>query len=184
MEANLFTSMLFATVVAGTPLVIVALGLLVSEKSGVLNLGAEGMMAMGAVAAFAVTHETGSPWLGVLAGMGAGMVMAFLFGILVLSLMANQVASGLALSIFGVGLSAFVGKPFESVALAAVPPIRLPFLADIPVIGPALYNQQALVYFSWALMWAVVWFLYRSRAGLVLRAVGEARDRRIRSAIR
>ena len=174
MEANLFTSMLFATVVAGTPLVIVALGLLVSEKSGVLNLGAEGMMAMGAVAAFAVTHETGSPWLGVLAGMGAGMVMAFLFGILVLSLMANQVASGLALSIFGVGLSAFVGKPFESVALAAVPPIRLPFLADIPVIGPALYNQQALVYFSWALMWAVVWFLYRSRAGLVLRAVGEA----------
>ena len=174
MEANLITSMLFATVVAGTPLVIVALGLLVSEKSGVLNLGAEGMMAMGAIAAFAVTHETGSPWLGVLAGMGAGMVMSFLFGILVLSLMANQVASGLALSIFGVALSAFVGKPFESVALAAVPPIRLPFLADIPVIGPALYNQQALVYFSWALMWAVVWFLYRSRAGLVLRAVGEA----------
>lgn len=174
MEGNLFGAMLFATVVAGTPLLIVGLGLLVNEKAGVLNLGAEGMMAMGAIAAFAVAHETGSPWLGVLAGMGAGMLMALAFGVLVLTLMANQVASGLALSIFGVGLSAFVGKPYESVSLAAVPPIRLPFLAEIPVIGPALYNQQALVYLSWALMWALVWFLYRSRAGLVLRAVGEA----------
>ncbi len=104
MDASLFTSMLFATVVAGTPLIIVALGLLVNEKAGVLNLGAEGMMAMGAVAAFAVTHESGNPWLGVAAGMGAGMAMAALFGLLVLTLMANQVASGLALAIFGVGL--------------------------------------------------------------------------------
>ena len=96
MDASLFTSMLFATVVAGTLLIIVALGLLVNEKAGVLNLGAEGMMAMGAVAAFAVTHESGKPWLGVAAGMGAGMAMAALFGLLVLTLMANQVASGLA----------------------------------------------------------------------------------------
>ena len=110
MDAGLITSMLFATVVAGTPLIIVALGLLVSEKAGVLNLGAEGMMAMGAVAAFAVTHESGNPWLGVAAGMGAGMAMALLFGVLTLTLMANQVASGLALAIFGVGLAAFVGR--------------------------------------------------------------------------
>ena len=171
MDASLFTSMLFATVVAGTPLIIVALGLLVSEKAGVLNLGAEGMMAMGAVAAFAVTHESGNPWLGVAAGLGAGMAMAALFGILTLTLMANQVASGLALAIFGVGLAAFVGKPYEAVALQAVPPIRIPFIADLPLIGEALYNQQALVYFSWALFWGLLWFLHRSRAGLVLRAV-------------
>jgi len=173
MDAGLFTSMLFSTVVAGTPLIIVALGLLVSEKAGVLNLGAEGMMAMGAVAAFAVTHHSGNPWLGV-AGMGAGAAMALLFGVLTLTLMANQVASGLALAIFGVGLSAFIGKPYEAIALQAVPPIRIPFIADIPLIGEALYNQQALVYFSWALFWGLLWFLYRSRAGLVLRAVGES----------
>lgn len=174
MDASLFTSMLFATVVAGTPLIIVALGLLVNEKAGVLNLGAEGMMAMGAVAAFAVTHHSGSPWLGVLAGMLAGAAVSMLFGFLVLTLQANQVASGLALAIFGVGLSAFIGKPYESIALPAVPAIRIPFIADIPLIGEALYNQQALVYLSWALFWSVVWFLYRSRAGLVLRAVGES----------
>jgi len=174
MDASLFTSMLFATVVAGTPLIIVSLGLLVNEKAGVLNLGAEGMMAMGAVAAFAVTHHTGSPWLGVLAGMGAGMAVSLVFGLLTLTLQANQVASGLALAIFGVGLSAFIGKPFESIALPAVPPIRIPFIADLPLIGEALYNQQALVYLSWAMFWSVVWFLYRSRAGLVLRAVGES----------
>ncbi|MDO9597688.1 MAG: ABC transporter permease [Azoarcus sp.] len=174
MDASLFSSMLFATVVAGTPLIIVALGLLVSEKAGVLNLGAEGMMAMGAVAAFAVTHHSGNPWLGVLAGMFAAMAVALIFGFLTLTLQANQVAAGLALSIFGVGLSAFIGKPFESIALPAVPAIRIPFIADLPLIGEALYNQQALVYLSWALFWAVVWFLYRSRAGLVLRAVGES----------
>lgn len=174
MDAALITSMLFATVVAGTPLIIVALGLLVNERAGVLNLGAEGMMAMGAVAAFAVTHHSGNPWLGVLAGMGAAMLVALIFGFLTLTLQANQVAAGLALSIFGVGLSAFIGKPFESIALPAVPPIRIPFIADLPLIGEALYNQQALVYLSWALFWTVVWFLYRSRAGLVLRAVGES----------
>lgn len=174
MDQSIITSMLFATVVAGTPLIIVALGLLINEKAGVLNLGAEGMMAMGAVAAFAATHHSGSPWLGVLAGIAAGMAMALLFGVLTLTLMANQVASGLALAIFGVGLSAFIGKPYEAVALQSVPPVRIPFIADIPLIGEALYNQQAVVYLSWALFWAVLWFLYRSRAGLVLRAVGES----------
>ncbi|MFN3984100.1 MAG: ABC transporter permease [Rhodocyclaceae bacterium] len=174
MDANLVTAILFATVVAGTPLIIVALGLLVSERAGVLNLGAEGMMAMGAVIAFAVTHHSGNPWLGAASGMAAGMSVALLFGFLTLTLQANQVASGLALAIFGVGLSAFIGKPYEAVALQAVPPLRIPFIADIPVIGEALYNQQLMVYLSWALFWAVLWFLYRSRAGLVLRSVGES----------
>jgi simple sugar transport system permease protein len=106
--------------------------------------------------------------------MLAGMAMALLFALVALTLLGNQVASGLALSIFGVGLAAFVGKSYESEVLPAVPPIRIPVLADIPIIGPALYNQQFLVYFSWALFGLVAWFLYRSRAGLVLRAVGES----------
>jgi len=174
MDATLITAILAATIVAGTPLIIVALGQLIAEKSGILNLGAEGMMAMGAIAGFAVTHHTGNPWLGVIAGMGAGIVMSFLFAFVVLTLMGNQVATGLALSIFGVGLSAFIGKPYEAEVLNTVASIRIPLLADIPVIGPALFDQRALVYFSWALFGGIVWFLYRSRSGLVLRAVGES----------
>ncbi len=174
MDQSLFTSILFATVVAGTPLIITALGELVTEKSGVLNLGPEGMMSVGAVAAFAVTHHTGNPWLGILAGMVAGMLMSLLFAFMALTLMANQVASGLALSIFGVGLSAFIGKSYESVALPSIVPMRIPLLADIPYIGPALFQQQALVYFSWILIGLVAWFLYKSKVGLILRAVGES----------
>ena len=174
METSILSSILFATIVAGTPLIIVALGQLIAEKAGVLNLGAEGMMAMGAIAAFAVTLHSGNPWLGVLAGMLAGAAMSFIFAVVVLTLMGNQVASGLALSILGVGLSAFIGKPYESEILPTVSAIRIPLLADLPVIGNALFNQQALVYFSWALFAGMVWFLYRSRAGLVLRAIGES----------
>jgi simple sugar transport system permease protein len=132
------------------------------------------MMAMGAVAGFAVTLHSGNPWLGVLAGMAAGAAMSFIFAVVVLTLMGNQVASGLALSILGVGLSAFIGKPYESEILPTVGALRIPLLADLPIIGDALFNQQALVYFSWALFAGIVWFLYRSRAGLVLRALGES----------
>lgn len=174
MDAALFAAILGATIAAGTPLILVALGLLVNERSGVLNLGAEGMMAIGAVAAFAISHQTGNPWLGALAGMCAAMALSLLFGFLALHLQANQVASGLALAIFGVGLAAFIGKPFESVALSATPALRIPLLADVPVIGPALFAQSAMVYLSWLLAAAVIGFLYRSRAGLVLRAVGES----------
>lgn len=171
---DILSSILFATIVAGTPLIIVALGQLIAEKSGVLNLGAEGMMAMGAIAGFAVSLHSGSIWLGVLAGMLAGAAMSFLFAIVVLTLMGNQVASGLALSILGVGLSAFIGKPYESEILPTVPPIRIPLLSDIPIIGEPLFAQQSLVYFSWVLFAAIVWFLYRSRSGLVLRSIGES----------
>jgi ABC-type uncharacterized transport system permease subunit len=174
MSVDLIESMLFATIVAGTPLIIVALGQLIAEKSGVLNLGAEGMMAMGAVAGFAVTFHTGNPWLGVLAGMVAGALMSLLFAIVVLTLMGNQVATGLALSIFGVGLSAFVGKPYESEILETVSTLPIPLLADLPIIGGPIFNQQPLVYLSWVIFAGVAWFLYKSRPGLLLRAVGES----------
>jgi general nucleoside transport system permease protein len=174
MSPGLPSAILFATIVAGTPLILTALGEVVTEKSGVLNLGAEGIMSVGAVAAFATTIHTGSPLLGVLAGMGAGMAMSFLFSIAALSLQANQVASGLALSIFGVGLAAFIGKPYESMSLASVPALKIPLLSKLPIVGHALFEQQALVYFSWVMLGAVAWFLYRTRWGLALRAVGEA----------
>jgi simple sugar transport system permease protein len=139
-----------------------------------LAFGAGAMAGAALAAAFAVTHHSGNPWLGVVAGMLAGAFMSLIFGVLTLTLLANQVASGLALSIFGVGLSAFIGKPYESVALQAVAPLRIPLLADIPLIGGALFAHQALVYVSWFLFAGGAWFLYRSRPGLTLRAVGES----------
>jgi simple sugar transport system permease protein len=165
---------LVATLAAGTPLVFAALGELVTEKSGVLNLGVEGMMLIGAIAGFAATVATGNVWVGVAAGMAAGAAMSLVFAVLTLTLQANQVAAGLALSIFGVGLSAFAGKPYESVALQAPQPFHIPGLSDIPVLGPVLFSHQPLVYLSWVLFGLVSWFLYKTRPGLVLRAVGES----------
>jgi len=165
---------LVAAVAAGTPMVFAALGELVTEKSGVLNLGVEGMMLMGAVTGFAVASQTGNPWLGAAAGMVAGAAMALIFAVLTLNLMANQVASGLALTLFGVGLSAFLGKPYESVSLVVAPPPAIPLLSQIPVVGPLLFNYHLLVYVSWALFAAIAWFLYKRRAGLVLRSIGES----------
>lgn len=167
-------AILTAAIVAGTPLVFAALGELVTEKSGVLNLGVEGTMLVGAIAGFATAATTGNVWFGVLAGMVAGALMSGIFAILTLSLMANQVASGLALTLFGVGLSAFMGKPYESVTLAAQTPLEIPLLSQIPVLGPVLFKHQILVYVSWALFAGVSWFLYKSRAGLVLRSIGES----------
>jgi simple sugar transport system permease protein len=174
MENSILTAIVVATIVAGTPLLIVALGELITERSGVLNLGAEGMMAVGAIAGFAVAHATHSAVLGVLAAMVAGMIMSGIFAYITLTLLANQVASGLALAIFGVGLSAFVGKPYESETLPPVLPLHIPLLSDIPLIGPALFSQQWLVYFSWLLLAGVIWFLFKTRAGLVLRVIGES----------
>ncbi len=165
---------LVAAVGAGTPLVYAALGELVAEKSGVLNLGVEGMMLIGAVTGFIAAAETGSIFLAAICGMAAGALMALIFGILTLTLMANQVASGLALTIFGVGLSAFLGLKYTSVALAGVPEIHLPLLSDLPVVGPLLFSYDLLVYLSLALFGAVTWFLYRTRGGLILRAIGES----------
>ncbi|MGP6191055.1 MAG: ABC transporter permease [Vulcanimicrobiaceae bacterium] len=172
--SDLFVPIAVATVGAGTPLVFAALGELVTEKSGVLNLGVDGMMLVGAIAAFGVTVATGNEWLGIGASMLAGGAMALLFCAFTLTLLANQVASGLALSIFGAGLSAFVGRDFQTVTLTSPLPVHVPLLSDIPLAGPILFGEQPLVYCSWALLALVSWFLYKTRAGLVLRAVGES----------
>ncbi|MFW8567190.1 ABC transporter permease [Orrella sp. 11846] len=174
MNLALLESILFATIVAGTPLLLVALGELVAEKSGMLNLGAEGMMSVGAVAAFVVAHEFGSTGAGLVAGMLAGVLLSTIFAFITIHLLANQVATGLAVAIFGVGLAAFLGKPFEAKVLATIAPSAIPWLSDLPLLGKGLFRQQWLVYVSWMLLFAVMWFLSRTRAGLALKAVGES----------
>jgi general nucleoside transport system permease protein len=162
------------TLAAGTPLVFAALGELIVEKSGVLNLGVEGMMLVGAIASFIVAAKTGAPWLGVCAGALAAAALSLIFALIALTLRANQVATGLALSLFGIGLSAFVGRPYMSVVIAGITPFSVPGITDLPVVGKAIFGHNPLVYVSIALFIAVHAFLYRTRAGLVLRAVGEA----------
>jgi simple sugar transport system permease protein len=169
-----FAQLVTLTLAAGTPLVFAALGELVTEKSGVLNLGVEGMMLVGAVTAFAVAATTSSPWLGVAAGMIAGALVSLIFAGLTLTLMANQVASGLALSLFGLGLSAFAGLAFVSVVIEGIPPLSIAGVSDLPVIGKLLFAHNPLVYLSLLLFAVVHIFLYSTRAGLVLRAVGES----------
>jgi len=159
---------------AGTALAIAALGLLINEKAGIVNLGAEGMMLCAAVAGVMVTVATGSTWAGLLAGMVAGGALAAIFGVLVIWLNTNQYATGLALSLFGGGFSAFVGTAYTKATLPALTPFQIPFLGDLPVVGPALFRQHPLVYLVIVFAFALIWFLYRTRAGLVLRAVGES----------
>jgi simple sugar transport system permease protein len=161
---------------AATPLLLAALGELVVEKSGVLNLGVEGMMLVGAVAAFATAVGTESVTLAILAAAIAGAVMALLFGLLTLTLLASQVATGLALTIFGIGLSALIGAPYVGTPLKRLPQLQIPGLSDLPVIGPLLFSHDILVYFGVAMVAVLAWFLNRSRPGLVLRAVGESHE--------
>ncbi|WP_109480641.1 ABC transporter permease [Paraburkholderia sp. C35] len=171
-QASALTS---SAIVAAIPLMFAGVGELVTEKSGVLNLGVEGMMLMGAVTGYAVTAVTGSPWLGVLAAIGAGVAMSLLFAFLVLSMLANQVATGRSLTIFGIGLSAYVGKPYTSAAVhESIGTWVIPGLSKIPVLGPALFSLTPLDYLAFIMFGVVGWFLYRTRAGLVLRSVGES----------
>jgi general nucleoside transport system permease protein len=174
MNVEQWIPIVVSTVVAATPLIIAALGVLICERAGMLNLGVEGMMLMGAVAAFSVGVATGSLVLGYLAAMLVGVSMSLIFGVLALHLQTNQVATGLALTLFGVGLSAFAGRAFVGVPIERVPALDIPLLSGIPVLGPLLFSYDFLVYFSIALFWVVSWFLRRTRAGLRLRAVGEA----------
>jgi general nucleoside transport system permease protein len=169
-----YALLIASTLNAGTVLAIAALGLLINEKAGVLNLGAEGMMLCAAIAGFAGYVHSGSPWIGFLVGMAAGAVMALAFGLLVIWLNTNQVATGLALSLFGAGLSAFVGTSYVQEKAPALEPFAIPLLGDIPFVGPALFRQHPLVYGAMALTAGLIWFLYRTRAGLVLRSVGES----------
>src|SRR5580765_1089318 len=165
--------LLAATLNAGTVLAFAALGLLINERSGIVNLGAEGMMLVAAIAGFAVGVHHGD-LMGFAAGALAGAVMAAAFGVLVIYLNTNQYASGLALSLFGSGFSAFVGISFTQEKLPERMHFSIPGLADIPLIGPALFRHHPMVYIAVLFTAALAWFLYRSRAGLVLRAVGES----------
>lgn len=169
-----YALLIAATLSAGTVLAIASLGLLINEKAGIVNLGAEGMMLCAALAGFATVVHTGSSWLGFLAGMGAGALLAALFGVLVIWLNTNQYATGLALSLFGAGFSAFAGVNYVKETLPEQVRWAIPGLADIPLLGPALFRHHPMVYGCVALALGLVWFLYRTRAGLVLRSVGES----------
>jgi simple sugar transport system permease protein len=169
-----YALLLAATLNAGTVLALAALGLLINEKVGVVNLGAEGMMLCAAIAGYATVVQTGNDWLGFAAGMLAGALLAALFGLLVIWLNTNQSATGLALTLFGTGFSAFVGTGFVQSKIPERTSYSIPGLADIPFIGPALFRQHPLVYGAMALTALLVWFLYHTRSGLVLRSVGES----------
>ncbi len=166
--------LILTVITASTPLLLASTGELITEKSGVLNLGVEGMMLVGAISGFAVTASSGSAILGILAAIIAGILMALIFAFLTLTLMANQVATGLALTIFGVGFSALVGSGFVGFAIEPLPSLSIPFISEIPVVGPILFGQDFLVYFSIAAVIAIGFFLTRSRAGLILKAVGDS----------
>ena len=169
-----FALLVAATLNAGTVLAIAGLGLLINERAGIVNLGAEGLMLVAAIAGFATAVHTGNDGLAFGAGALAGGVLAAAFGLLVIWLNTNQYATGLALSLFGAGFSAFAGIKYTQEKLGERPHFEIPGLADIPFVGPALFRQHPMVYLAIALAFGLAWFLYRSRAGLVLRAVGES----------
>lgn len=174
MENSVWIATLAAAITAGTPILYAALGEILAERAGVLNLGVEGMMLVGAVTGFMMAVSTGSPWLGFLAAMLASGFMAAIFALLTITLRANQVVTGLALTIFGTGLSGFLGKPYVGVPLPlSFNPVAIPLLADIPLLGPVLFRHDPLVYLTYILVPCLWYFFYRTRPGLNLRAVGE-----------
>ncbi len=163
-----------STLNAGTVLAIAALGLLINEKAGIVNLGAEGIMLCAAIAGFATVVHTGSDLAGFAAGMGAGALLAAVFGALVIWLNTNQYATGLALSLFGTGFSAFAGISYVQEKMPERASYAIPGLSDIPFVGPALFRHHPMVYLTALFAVALIWFLYRTRSGLVLRSVGES----------
>ncbi|TYK66640.1 ABC transporter permease [Colwellia echini] len=173
MDLDLITNILYATIRTGTPLLLVALGEMVCEKSGVLNLGQEGMMLLGAVAGFIAMYHCDSLFIGFAVAALTGVLISLLFGFIALNLNASQVATGLALTIFGTGLSAFLGADYEGKTVEALPELALGALKDIPLIGKPLFAQDAIVYFSWVLVVVVYLFFKHHRGGLAIRAAGE-----------
>ncbi|MDK1386264.1 ABC transporter permease [Sinorhizobium sp. 8-89] len=167
-------AILLSVITAATPLVLAAAGELVAERSGVLNLGVEGMMIMGAVCAFAATQLSGAPYVGLLAGIASGALFSLLFAFLTLTLVANQVATGLALTLLGLGVSGMLGESFLGMQGIKLQPIAIPLLSEIPFLGPLLFRQDAIFYLSIAVVAGVHWFLFSSRTGLKLRAVGDS----------
>ena len=170
---ELIEAIILAVLAASTPLLLAATGELVTERSGVLNLGVEGMMIMGAACGFGGALLTGSTTIGALCGIVAGMLMSLIFAAMTLGLAVNQVATGLALTILCIGLSGLIGAGFVGERIASAPHLYIPGLTDIPVVGRILFGEDAFVYFSIALIIGVWWFLYQTRAGLILRACGD-----------
>src|SRR5947209_188126 len=170
---ELIEAIILAVLAASTPLLIAATGELVTERSGVLNLGVEGMMIVGAACGFGGAWLTGSIFIGALFGIVAGTLMSLIFALMALGLAVNQVASGLALTILGVGLSGLIGAGFVGERITPAAHLTIPGLTDIPLVGRVLFGEDAFVYFSLALIIGVWWFLYRTRAGLILRACGD-----------
>ena len=166
-------SIMLTIATAATPLLLAALGELVAERSGVLNLGVEGMMVMGAVTGFAVALSTGNPWIGMVAAVIVGALFSQLFAFLVLSVATNQVATGLSLTLLGLGLSGMIGEGFVGQPGVKLANIDIPVLSDIPLVGRLLFGQDPIFYISIALVFAVMWFLFRTRTGLTLRSVGD-----------
>lgn len=170
---DLTQAILLTIATAATPLLIAAIGELVVERSGVLNLGVEGMMLMGAVSGFAAAQFTGSAWLGMIAAIFVGMAFSGIFAFLTLTLVTNQVATGLALTILGIGASAMLGESFVGMPGVRLDAISIPYLTDIPYVGRFLFGQDPIFYISILLVVSVTWFLFRTRAGLQLRAIGD-----------
>ncbi|WLA67829.1 ABC transporter permease [Bradyrhizobium diazoefficiens] len=170
---ELVEAIILAVLAASTPLLIAATGELVTERSGVLNLGVEGMMIVGAACGFAGAWLTGSILVGALFGIVAGALMSLIFALMALGLAVNQVATGLALTILGIGLSGLIGAGFVGERITPAAHLALPGLTDIPLVGRVLFGEDAFVYFSIALIIGVWWFLYRTRGGLILRACGD-----------
>ena len=173
---DLLSNILISVMIAATPLVLAATGELVAERAGVLNLGVEGMMVIGALAAFAGLIKTGSLLVAILLATCAGASMAGLFGLITLSLRANQVAAGLALTMFGLGLSALWGQGYSGLSVQSFPRLEIAGLSDLPWIGKLLFQQDALLYASLALVAAVAFLMEKTRLGLILRAIGENHD--------
>ena len=170
---GLAEAIILAVLAASTPLLLAATGELVVERSGVLNLGVEGMMIMGAACGFAGAYMTGSALVGAVCGIVAGAGLSAVFALLTLGLAVNQVATGLALTILGVGLSGLIGAGFVGEKIVPAPHLHLPLLTDLPFVGRIVFGQDAFVYLSLALIGGIWWFIYRTRQGLVLRAVGD-----------
>ncbi|MDO9418584.1 ABC transporter permease [Pararhizobium sp.] len=167
-------SILLTIATAATPLLIAALGELIVERSGVLNLGVEGMMLMGAVCGFAGAMVSGSPWIGLLLGVAAGALFSVLFAFMTLTIAANQVAVGLSLTLLGVGVSGMIGESFVGQAGRKLPSLHIPGLSDIPLVGKLLFGQDPIFYLSILLAAGTVWFLFKTRTGLTLRSIGDS----------
>ncbi len=168
--------LLASLMVASTPILFAAIGELIAERAGVLNLGVEGMMIIGAAAGFIAAYTTGNPWLGFFMAAVVGAALSMIFAVLTQLLLSNQVATGLALTLFGLGFASLLGQAYVGKSAPSFPDWHIPGLSEIPVVGPILFKHDPMVYVSLLLVIAVWFFLNRTRAGLILRAVGESHD--------